>query len=69
MSDREVFEMQKKIDKGILLAQERMLERSRLFQSTVVVAREGQVIEVKPEELSAGYGQAGRQTADARHTI
>ncbi len=51
MSDREVFEMQKKIDKGILLAQERMLERSRLFQSTVVVARGGQVVEVKPEEL------------------
>jgi len=53
MSDREVFEMQKKIDKGILLAQERMLKRSRLFHSTVVVAREGRVVEVRPEELLA----------------
>lgn len=51
MNDREIFEMQKKIDKGILLAQQRMLERSRLFQSTVVVARGGQVVEVQPEEL------------------
>ncbi|MBR4534758.1 MAG: hypothetical protein IKO85_09525 [Bacteroidaceae bacterium] len=43
--------MQKKIDKGIFLAQQRMLERSRLFQSTVVVSRGGQVVEVQPEEL------------------
>ena len=51
MSDREVIEMQKKIDRGILLAQERMLERSRLFHSTVVVSRGGKVVEVHPDEL------------------
>lgn len=52
MSDREVFEMQQKIDRGILLAQERLVERSRLFKSTLVVARGGRVMEVQPDELS-----------------
>lgn len=51
MSDREVALMQKKIDQGILLAQERLVERSRLFHSSLVVARNGKVVELMPEEL------------------
>ena len=51
MSDREVKEMQHLIDKGILLAQQRLVERSRLFHSTLVVNRNGQVVELLPEEL------------------
>ena len=34
MSDREIKEMQRRIDQGIVLAQERLVERSRLFHST-----------------------------------
>ena len=51
MSEIEIIEMQKKIDQGILLAQERLVERSRLFHSTLVVAREGKVLELMPEDL------------------
>jgi len=51
MSDREIYEMQQKIDRGIVLAQERLVERSRLFHSTLVVARGGQVVELLPDEL------------------
>lgn len=51
MSDREIALMQMKIDQGILLAQERLVERSRLFHSTLVVARNGKVVELMPEEL------------------
>ena len=51
MSDREIKEMQQRIDKGILLAQERLVERSRLFHSTLVVIRGGHVVELLPEEL------------------
>lgn len=51
MSDREIKEMQGLIDQGIVLAQERLVERSRLFHSTLVVFRKGQVVELYPEEL------------------
>ena len=51
MNEREVAEMQQSIDRGILLAQERLVERSRLFHTTLVVARGGQVVELMPEEL------------------
>lgn len=51
MSDREVKEMQSLIDQGIVLAQERLVERSRLFHSTLIVTRDGQVVELLPEEL------------------
>ena len=51
MSDRDIAEMQQRIDAGIVLAQERLVERSRQFNSTLVVARNGKVIEVKPDEL------------------
>jgi len=51
MNDREIIEMQQRIDQGILLAQERLVERSRLFHSTLVVTRDGHVVELLPEEL------------------
>ncbi|MCR5181245.1 MAG: hypothetical protein K6C30_08565 [Bacteroidaceae bacterium] len=51
MNDREILEMQQKIDKGILLAQKRLVERSKLFNSSLVIAREGKVVELQPEEF------------------
>lgn len=51
MNDREIALMQQKIDQGILLAQQRLVERSRLLQTTLVVAREGKVVELAPEDL------------------
>ena len=51
MNDKDIALMQQKIDQGILLAQERLVERSRLFHTSLVVAREGRVVELMPEEL------------------
>ena len=51
MNDREIAEMQQKIDIGIRLAQERMVERARLFKATLVVSRGGKIVELSPEEL------------------
>ena len=43
--------MQRKIDEGIYLAQERLIERAMHNHTTLVVARGGQVVEVMAEEL------------------
>ena len=51
MNDREIKDMQQRIDRGIVLAQERLVERSRLFHSTLVVNRGGRVVELLPDEL------------------
>ncbi len=51
MSEDEVYEMQRKIDEGIYLAQKRLVERAKHNHTTLIIAREGQVVEVKAEEL------------------
>lgn len=43
--------MQCKIDEGIYLAQKRLVERAKHNHTTLIIAREGQVVEVKAEEL------------------
>lgn len=50
MSEDEVYEMQRKIDEGIYLAQKRLVERAKHNHTTLIIAREGQVVEVKAEE-------------------
>ncbi|MCR5820740.1 MAG: hypothetical protein K6F94_07355 [Bacteroidaceae bacterium] len=51
MSEREVIEMQKSIDKGIFLAQKRLVERAKLMGTTLVVCRNGKVLDIRPEDL------------------
>ena len=51
MSEDEVYEKQRKIDEGIYLAQERLIARAKHNHTTLVIAREGQVVEVRAEEL------------------
>ncbi len=51
MSESEVREMQCKIDEGIYLAQKRLIERASHNQTTLVIAREGKVVEVNADEL------------------
>lgn len=51
MSEAEVDEMQRKIDEGIYLAQERLIERARHNHTTLVVAQGGRIVEVTAEEL------------------
>lgn len=51
MSEAEVLEMQRKIDEGIFLAQKRLIERAEHNHTTLVVARNDEVVEVTAEEL------------------
>lgn len=51
MSEAEVIEMQRKIDKGIRLAQKRLVERAKHNHTTLIINRNNKVVEVKAEEL------------------
>ena len=51
MNEFEIAEMQQKIDEGIQLAQQRLVDKARLFNTTLVVERDGVVVELRPEEL------------------
>ena len=51
MSEHEVKEMQRKIDKGILLAQTRLIERAKHENLSLVVLRDGQVREIPANQL------------------
>lgn len=51
MSEREVAEMQRKIDRGIRLAQERLIQRAKHDNETLVVALDGKIVEVPASDL------------------
>lgn len=51
MSDKEIMELQSRIDEGILLAQTRLIERCKHEGYTLVVRRNGVVSEVPASEL------------------
>ena len=51
MDEEEIAEMQQKIDKGIQLAQKRLIERAKHNNTTLVIARNNEVVEVKADEL------------------
>lgn len=51
MSELEVAEMQRKIDEGIILAQERLIKRAKHDNLTLVIVRNGQLVEIPAEEL------------------
>ena len=49
MTDREIRRMQRRIDEGIQLAHNRLWERAGRTCLSLVVCRNGKVIEVTPE--------------------
>jgi len=49
MTDREIKEMQRLIDEGIRLAQQRLWERAGATQQSLIVSREGRILEMVPE--------------------
>ncbi|MBQ1973183.1 MAG: hypothetical protein II222_02365 [Paraprevotella sp.] len=51
MTEQEVAEMQRKIDEGILRAQQKLIARAKHDNIPLVMARDGKVVEVPPEEL------------------
>lgn len=51
MSEFEIKELQERIDAGILLAQRRLIERTRKENGDLVVVRDGKVVRLHPDEL------------------
>ena len=51
MSEFEIKELQDRIDAGILLAQRRLIERTRRDNGDLVVVRDGKVVRLHPDEL------------------
>ncbi len=51
MSEKEIMELQRRIDKGILLAQTRLVERAKHEGYSLVIKRNGKVQEVPASEL------------------
>ena len=51
MSEFEIRELQERIDAGILLAQRRLIERTRRDNGDLVVVRDGEVVRLTPDEL------------------
>lgn len=51
MNEREILELQRRIDKGILLAQNRLIERAKHEGYSLVVRRNGNVCEIPASEL------------------
>ena len=51
MNEREKIELARRIDKGILLAQTRLIEKAKRDNLTLVVLRNGRVMEVPAGEL------------------
>lgn len=53
MSEFEIRELQERIDAGILLAQRRLIERTRKDNGDLVVTRDGKVVRLTPDQLLA----------------
>ncbi|MBQ6613195.1 MAG: hypothetical protein IIX19_05675 [Alistipes sp.] len=51
MSEFEIRELQERIDAGILLAQRRLIERTRRDKGDLVVVRDGKVVHLTPDQL------------------
>ena len=51
MSDFEIRALQERIDAGILLAQRRLIERTRRDNGDLVVVRDGQILHLTPDQL------------------
>ena len=51
MSELEIKQMQEKIDAGILLAQKRLIEKTRKEDGELVVMRDGKVVRIQAKDL------------------
>lgn len=51
MNGRELLDLQRKIDEGILLAQKRLACRARMDNLALVMYRGGEIVEMIPEEV------------------
>lgn len=51
MSEIEIKQLQEKIDAGILLAQKRLIEKTKKEDGELVVVRDGKVVHIKAKDL------------------
>ncbi len=51
MSEIEIKQMQEKIDAGVRLAQERLVEKLKKADGELVVARNGKILKIKASEI------------------
>ena len=60
MKEKEILEMQRLIDEGVRRAQFRLLQRAGAARQSLVVCRDGKIVELVPEvEQSFADGNAG----------
>lgn len=55
MTDKEIRRMQRRIDEGIQLAHHRLWKRAGIARQSLVVWRNGKVMEIVPEENADGW--------------
>ena len=51
MSQIEIKQMKEKLDAGILLAQKRLIEKTKKEDGELVVVRDGKVVRIKARDL------------------
>ena len=60
MKEKEILEMQRLIDEGVRKAQYRLLQRAYAAQQSLVVCRDGKILEMIPDmEQAIQDGNAG----------
>lgn len=60
MSEFEIRQLQERIDAGVLLAQKRLIERTKRENGDLVVIRDGKIMHLRPDELRGVSDFAGR---------
>ena len=51
MSEFEIRQLQERIEAGVLLAQKRLIERTKRENGDLVVIRDGKIMHLRPDEL------------------
>ena len=51
MSENDIKEMQEKIDEGIRVAQEKLVEKVKREDGQLVVSRDGEVVTISADEI------------------
>lgn len=51
MSEFEIRQLQERIDAGVLLAQKRLIERTKRENGYLIVMRDGKIMHIDPDEL------------------
>ena len=59
MMARDLLDLQRKIDEGILLAQRRLACRARMDNQPLIMFRGGEIVEMIPEEEEEMTGRCG----------